>query len=60
MKYVTTYCWECGSKQKHKVINYSIKGKKRILLGIITLGISEAFNCRTVECCECGCVSLIV
>ena len=59
-KYITRYCWECGEKQKHRVLRYDLDGRKRIVLGIFTLGLSELFNSKTVECCRCGIVNEVV
>ena len=54
MRDLVTYCFGCGKKTKHRIINCQTNACERAFLAVFTLGFSEiawhSYNCECTKC----------
>lgn len=61
VKYISAQCYFCGEKTEHKILSCDRSLALRVLRGIVTLGVSEAFgNTYECKCLKCGHVNEIL
>ena len=54
-EYTTFRCYFCGEETKHKILKCERSIASRLLRGVVTMGISEAFgNTYQCKCAKCG------